>query len=686
MRWTSVLAALIFACSSVVRLAELFADSSGSVVSPVDRFIVDRLHSQGLKPSEDAAPDAVLRRVHFDLIGLPPSEAARQIFSKRLESQSLDETLETTVDELLDSPAYAERWARHWLDVARFGESSGKEANITFPYAWRYRDYVIEAFRDDVPFNRFMEEQLAGDLLPAADDHERAKLLIATGFLAIGTKNLDEGNPKQFAADLVDEQIDTVSRAFMAGSIACARCHDHKSDPYSMQDYYALAGVFASTRTFFGTAVSPANRTAGDPLRLPDIQGQRVFHQPIDAKRVQTLKTQLAALKKEHEDGMAAAQRAVAAGENPEKTFSLRDALRIFWTTGGIEGELEKYDDEGRPLPLAMGVADREKPVEALFLEAGDVGQPQQPVPRRFPESIAVDARLTMPPDRSGRLELAQWLAHPSHPFTSRVIANRVWSHLMGQGLVRTVDDFGATGEPATHPELLDHLAEKMIEGNWSIKKLIRYIVLSRTYRQASTFDADAYHRDPDNRNYWRANKRRLEAEAIRDAMLLVSGDLERVPRSGSLVAEVIGDRPVSLIGLDPKVPHDLDGARHRSIYLPILRDRLPDVLAIFDFAEPSLVTGKREVTNVPTQALYLMNSPFVIERAESLAALTENRFHELSPEAVTWLYKRCFARLPDESEVQLAAKFRKASHDTLKTMASYCQALLMSAEFRIVD
>ncbi len=683
MRLSKTLAAVFFICWFSKALSGNDADS---VTSVIDRYVGAELELKGLKPSGEATAEVLLRRLYFDITGLPPSESDRQVFLSRFETRSLEATLATTVDELLQSPAYAERWGRHWLDVARYGESSGKEANITFPHAWRYRDYVIEAFRNDVPFDRFIEEQLAGDLLPAEDDRERARLLIATGFLAIGTKNLDEGNPMQFAADLVDEQIDTVSRAFMASSIACARCHDHKSDPYSMQDYYALAGIFGSTRTFFGTAVSPANRMAGDPLRLPEVDGQKIFHPPIDAKRVQKLKSQLSDLKKEHDEGMAAAQKAMASGKNTEETFSLRDALRIFWTTGSIEGELEKYDDDGRPLPLAMGVADREKPIDAALLDAGDIGQPGEPVSRRFPESIEVDSSITIPDDQSGRLQLAKWLTLPQHPLTARVIANRIWLHLMGQGLVRTVDDFGATGEPPTHPELLDHLASKMIEGNWSIKKLIRYIVMTRTYRQASTFDTKAYRIDPDNRTYWRANQRRLEAEAVRDAMLAVSGDLERVPRVGSLVAEVIGDRPVSLIGLDPKVPSDLDGSKHRSIYLPIMRDRLPDALAIFDFAEPSLVTGKREVTNVPTQALYLMNSPFVIERAESLARLVDDRFGDLTPAAVTWLHERCFGRSPDDREVQLALRFRAHSDDKDTTITRYCQALLASAEFRILD
>jgi hypothetical protein len=628
----------------------------------------------------------LLRRLYFDLIGLPPSPDELQEFLQRLDRESLDAVWVSVVDDLLQRPAYGERWARHWLDVARFGESSGKEANIAFPYAWRYRDYVIDCFQRDVPFDRFIVEQIAGDLLPADSPQERARLLIATGFLAIGTKNLDEANPLQFAADVIDEQIDTVSRAFIGQSIACARCHDHKTDPFPMDDYYALAGIFASTQTFFGTAVSPANRMAGDPLPLPVAAGQAILHPSISPQRVTELKKQLASLQQEREEGMRSVQEAIKTGQSTEDKFALRDALRIFWRSGAIEGELEKYDEHGQSLPLGMGVVDRKAIVDAPFLEAGDILQPQSPVPRRLPSGLGGTPRGGLPSDQSGRLQLAHWLADPAHPTTARVIANRIWLHLTGEGLVRTVDDFGATGERPTHPELLDYLAASLIDHQWSVRRLIRSIVLSRTYRQASTYEASAYAVDPDNLYHWRANKRRLEAEAIRDAMLAVSGELDLQRPLASLVAREIGDRPISLIGLDSKLPPDLDGARHRSIYLPVLRDRLPDVLATFDFAEPSFVSGQRDVTNVPTQALYLMNSPFVIQRAMALAGRLQQEVGEFDDRAVQWLYRYCLARDPTPAELLLAKKFRANQAAGEDLLVSYCQALLSSAEFRYLD
>ena len=659
----------------------------------LDHFIRAALEAGGLSPSPDAEPTTLLRRLHFDLVGLPPSPSDVERFLGSIKSQALDRALETEVDSLLASKQFGERWGRHWLDVARFAESSGKEANISFPYAFRYRDYVIDCVTADVPFDRFLTEQIAGDLLPTATDVERARLLIATGFLALGPKNLEEMDAKQFDADLVDEQIDTVTRAVTATSVACARCHDHKLDPFSMEDYYALAGVFASTKTYFGTFESPANRVGGDPLPLPRGAGQPIFHRSRTAKDVAQLKAQLAALRKEHETGMAAALKAAETGDDPEKYFTLRDALRIFWSSGGIEGQLEMVDDEGQALPLAMGVLDREAIVDVPLLERGEIARPGKSVPRGFPRVVELADPPRIPANQSGRLELARWLTHPDHPLTSRVLVNRAWRHLFGAGLVRTVDNFGFSGEPPSHPELLDHLASRFVAGGWSVKKIVREIVLSRTYRQASTFDKQAFERDPDNRLLWRMTKRRLDAEAIRDAMLAVSGELDSARPAGSLVATKIGDRPISLIGLDPSLPADLDGSLHRSVYLPVLRDRLPDVLDFFDFAEPSLVTGDRETTNVPLQALYLMNSPFVQARARGLAGKLMRE--GTSPdERIREAFVLCYSRPPDADEMSAVRAFlgsrKVASKDDeqrrAELFASYCQALLAAAEFRNLD
>ncbi len=626
------------------------------------------------------------------MVGLPPSPENLIRFQSRIDADGLDAALVAEVDELLASSEFGERWGRHWLDVARFAESSGTEANISFPYAWRYRDYVIDCVNNDVPFDRFLLEQIAGDLLPYQNDAERARLLVATGFLALGRKNLDAVDQRQFQADVIDEQIDTVTRAVIANSVACARCHDHKFDPFSMTDYYALAGIFASTKTFFGTAVSPSNRIGGDPLLLPKIEGQKILHPSLPVKRVQALKSQLAKLRVEKAE-MDEALQAVFSGKKPAKTYTLRDALRVFWQSGGVEGELEKVSDSGEALPLAMGVLDADQIVDAPLLERGDINKPGKMVSRTFPQPLWIDDQLEMPDDQSGRLQLARWLTHAKHPLTARVIVNRVWHHMFGTGIVATVDNFGSTGEQPSHPELLDNLAARFMRDGWSIKQLVREIALSRTYRQSSAFRDAAFHHDPDNRFLWRVSQRRLEAECIRDAMLVASAELDLDRPIGSLVGRVIGDKPISLIGLDKRLPTDLDGSLHRSIYLPVIRDRLPDVLDLFDFAEPTLVTGKRETTNVPIQSLYLLNSTFVLDRSAGLAARLIKE-EDTNEQRIRNAFLICFGRHPEQMEMERSLQFLSTtkpsvgqSTDAIPTeLLSFCQALLCTAEFRNLD
>ncbi len=657
----------------------------------VDLFILAKLEENGLAPAGDASPNVLLRRVSFSLVGLPPTPKQLEQFLAACEIEGVDSALASVVDELLDSRQFGERWGRHWLDLARFGESSGGESNVSFPYAWRYRDYVIDSVNADIPYDQFLLEQIAGDLLPADSNAERARLLTATGFLALGTKNLGENNDEKFEADVVDEQIDSLSRGVMASTLACARCHHHKFDPFTMQDYYGMAGIFASTKTFFGTYTSPANNRGGDPLPLPRVAGEKVFHQSLSAKKFVELKQAARELEAERQE-IEAAQQAAFAGKSPKKQFTLQEVLANLWRRGPVEGMLEILDDQGQAIPVAMGVLDREQIRDIPLLVRGEIGRAAEIVPRAFPAAIAINAALVIPKEQSGRRELAQWLTDRQHPLTSRVFVNRVWRHLFGAGLVATVDNFGTTGDMPSHPELLDTLAIEFVEDGWSLKRLVRRLVLSRTYQQASSYDAASFLRDPENRLLWRMPKQRLEAEAIRDAMLAVTGELNLSPAEGSLVATVIGDRPIALIGLDKRLPADLDGSLHRSIYLPVIRDRLPDVLALFDFAEPSLVTGNRDQTNVPVQALYLMNSSFVLARADSLASrLVKQR--DTMEGRITEAFRLCFAREPRADELQRALVFLKrqqpvgdGSLDESLLLASFCQALLATAEFRNLD
>ena len=651
----------------------------------LDRFVLARLEAENLEPAADAAPGPLLRRLHFDLTGLPPTPAQAAAFTL--------EKFEATVDALLASPDFGVRWGRHWLDVARYAESNGRESNLSFPHAWRYRDYVIDAVHADVPYDRFITEQIAGDLLPASSDAERARLLIATGFLAFGPKGLNEMNPAQFAADVADEQLDAVMRAVMASSVACARCHDHKTEPFDMEDYYALAGIFKSTQTFYGNWIDSENNNHGRLIRLPELPGQLIPNKPLDARRVQDLQRELADMAREEREEQARAARARAEGRELKIDYftALQKAIGRYWKRGSIEGQLERVDAQGRALPLCMGVQDGPVRDSALH-ERGETARPGRIIPRGFPKAIALAGAPVPPATRSGRLELARWLTDPRHPLTARVMVNRIWRHLFGAGLVRTVDQFGLAGEPPSHPELLDHLALRFIDSGWSVKALVREIVLSRSYRMASAHRAEAFARDPDNRLLWRAHKRRLDAEVIRDSMLAVAGRLDPSRRPGSLVAELDG-QSVSLIGFNDRLPADLDGSRHRAIYLPILRDHLPDVLEQFDLANPSLVSGDRDVTNVPLQALYLLNGAFVREQADALARRLQREAPD-EPARLRHAFQLCFNRAPETAELDLARQFLEAARRELagapdletRALAGFCQALLASGEFRHAD
>jgi hypothetical protein len=639
----------------------------------IDGFIREKLAEVGLKAAPPAERVVLLRRLSFDLTGLPPSD---------LSDKSDPSDYERQVDALLQSPRFGERWGRHWLDVVRYAESNGRESNLTFPHAWRYRDYVIDAVNADVPYDRFITEQIAGDLLPAKDDAERARLLTATGFLAMGPKGLNEQNKAQFAADMADEQLDTVTRAVMASSIACARCHDHKTEPFSMEDYYGLAGIFKSTQTFYGNWIDSENSNHGHLIRLPELPGQAIVGKSLPEARVKQLKTDLAKLNADEMEQNKYIAKAKIENRDISGEFNklLGNALRILWTRGGVEGALEAVDDKGRALPLCMGVKDAKRITDSALYERGEIAHPGKTVPRGFPR--VMDLKISMPKEQSGRLELAKWLASRENPLTARVMVNRVWRHLFGAGLVRTVDNFGFSGERPSHPELLDYLAIKFMDGGWSVKKLIKEIVMSDTYRQASGGQrAKGEESDPDNRLLAHANKRRLDAEVIRDSMLAVSGLLDTSRRPGSLVAELDG-QSVSLIGFNTKLPPDLDGSHRRSIYLPVIRDHLPDVLEQFDVANPNLVTGDRDVTNVPLQGLYLLNGPFVQEMAAALAKRIQS-----APNQIELAFQLCFNRTPDVQEIALAEKFlRTNSANESKLLAAFCQSLLASAEFRFAD
>lgn len=658
-------------------------------LNAIDSFVAGAHALKQITPAQDAEPHQLIRRLSFDLTGLPPSPGEVKAFIAAY-AENPDAAIGETVGRMLESQAFGERWGRHWLDVARYAESSGKEVNATYPQAWRFRDYVIDSFNADKPFDHFLIEQIAGDLLPAESEEERADHLVATGFLALGTKNLNEQNSRQFRFDLVDEQIDTTTQAFLATTAACARCHDHKFDPVPMSDYYALAGIFLSSETLYGTPNGLQSRRATDLVELPagtaTLPGiglggliELAYQREVLAETAVSLEEQAAEARRNGGDPQAFTGR----------ILQTRNQLGI------AEGKLVSYDDEGNERPLAMGMRESGDVFDSQILIRGEEDQATESrVPRGFLQALKTDDARPVPEGQSGRLELAEWMASPENPLTARVFVNRVWLWLFGEGLVSTVDNFGATGELPSHPELLDYLAVRFVELDWSVKDLIREITASRTYRMASTFDGEDYEKDPENRFLWRANPRRLDAESLRDATLAVSGLLDPERPLGSPVAKA----GVGFVGRNiPETAFETE-TNHRSVYLPVVRGAVPESLALFDFSDPSLTSGKREITTVPSQALYLMNSPFVIRSSEALAGLLAEKEGLRGPELAREAFYRAFSRPPTTAEATEAKDFidaflAKAKEEGIPeqearrlALTGFCQSLLASAEFRYLN
>ena len=661
--------------------------------SDIDRFVLAKLEAKSMKPSGAADRRTLIRRLFFDLNGVPPTPKEVAAFVADKDPRAV----EKLVDRLLASESFGERWGRHWLDVARFAESSSKEANNTYPHAWRYRDYVIAAFNADKPYNQFIREQIAGDLLPARDDQHRAEMQTATGFLAIGPKSHNERNPMQFFMDVLDEQIEATSRAVLGLTIACARCHDHKFDPIPQREYYALAGIFASSEVQFGTIRGPGSRHVSSLITLPVETAPQTASPLTAANRARLERSKEQAIIARN-DLAVRIREDRAAGRNSIPPFRLVVAgLRI----NTVQRELDNYFENGTAKPLAMGVRDRASARGTRLLERGEINQPGDPVPRGFVSIVNPDFPATFDRSSSGRRQLAGWLVDARNPLTARVMANRVWHHLLGQGLVRSMDNFGSTGEAPSHPALLDHLALRFVENKWSVKKLIREIVLTQTYRQSSRYNSAHYNADPENRFLWRASKRRLDAESIRDAMLSVSGLLIWEPPRGSSVARAGDGQVGGPGGARSRLMSDVQRTTdHRSVFLPIVRDLVPESLALFDFAEPSLVTGKRDTTTVPSQALYLMNNPFVTRAADAMA---RRLFQETDTNAndttrVRLAFQLAYGRAPTNSELEKSGQFFKrytaeiddktprAQSQRASAWSSFCQALLCSAEFRYVN
>lgn len=666
--------------------------------SDFDRFLLAKLEAKQLHPVRDADRETLIRRVCFDLVGLPPTPEQIDAFLKDTASDAYSRL----IDRLLQSPQFGERWGRHWLDVARFGESTGKERNVPFPYAWRYRDYVIDSLNKDKSYDRFLREQVAGDLLQASSASERNENVVATGFLAMGTKSLNERNREQYLMDQADEQIDVVTRAVLGMTVSCARCHDHKFDPITQADYYAVAGIFRSTEVLAG--VQAGNNKTGYEGRFGSLESGEVKpkHTPEQLAEIEKLTAELKEVRAKRQavaNAISQNRKGTKGTKAKPKTKAGKKmgeaADRLDKRIATLEGQIKQLHEQGptggEPV---MAVRDASKPSNCRINIRGEVKELGDEVPRGVPVVLAFDRSARFDTDHSGRTQFAAWLVSRQNPLTARVMANRVWAHLFGRGIVESVDNFGTLGDDPTHLELLDQLALSFMEQNWSVKKLIKQIMLTRAYQMASDHQDAAYAVDPGNRLLWRMNRRRLEAESIRDSILAVSGQLDLQRPKESLLK----DNGATEIGRGKrKEGPDFTSFKHRSVYLPAVRGKVPEMLSVFDAADPSLIVGQRDVTTVATQALFMMNSPLVIQQSHATAKRILYESAADDENRVRQAFRLILGRGPTSQQRERSLEFIRrmeklsaegaspSAEQRLDAWSSLCQTLIASAEFRYV-
>jgi hypothetical protein len=635
---------------------------------PVDAFLQARLADKGLEFAPPADPATFLRRITFDLTGLPPTPEELAGFIAD-HGAAPEAAVRRLVDRLLASPHYGEKWGRHWLDVARYADSNGLDENIALGTAWRYRDYVVRAFNHDKPFDRFLTEQIAGDLLPARDLAERQEHATATAFLNLGAKVLAEPDKEKLAMDVIDEQLETTGRAFLGMTLGCVRCHDHKFDPVTQADYYALAAIFKSTQSFSSDRMGALSLAHETPLGdFEDFAAVKIAEQALASKKMEVSAAQSEAKKKPDPDAEARVMR--------------------------LMDEMEAIEKSLPDLPTAIGVRDAEaiQPKLAIHIRGSHLSLGKE-VPRGFIEVMQSPgaAAPAFPRERSGRLELARWLTDPAHPVTARVIVNRVWTWHFGRGIVGTPDNFGLLGDAPSHPELLDWLARWLPANGWSLKDLHRLILTSRAYRQGGrekVRSPQAAEADPENRLLHHFPMRRLEAEELRDSLLAVAGLLDLN----------MGGKTVPLRNRQFVFNHtskDLtkyDSLR-RAIYLPVIRNNLYDLFQQFDYPDPAVSTGQRNSTIVSPQALLLMNSPLASQAAAGLASRLQRQEGNLEAR-VRRAVALAYGRAARSDDLQNARNFLAAADASLASQVEapakrerqawelLCQAWMMTNEF----
>ena len=606
-------------------------DNNNNINNPIDNFINKKLYKNGLAPNDKASKNILLRRAYLTLIGIPPTPNELQNFLNDNSSNAFSEI----IDKLLNSKHYGERWARHWLDVARYSDGHGGFGdNKALPNAWRYRDWVIKALNNDLPYDQFVTQQIAGDLI---DD---GKNPIATGFFVVGpTYTSDGGDPEakaQALAETLSDRVDTFSRAFLGLTAACARCHDHKFDPITTQDYYAIAGIFKNSRN--------SDVQVGD---------QRI----IDAhnswkKAIDEINKNINAFLDEEAKKLKVNRKEV------EKSLTLDAKNKI----SNLRNELETLKKSEPEKPGNAHALNDSGTADMNIALRGDLRKKGEIAPRKFIEIIGGKSRPKYSIG-SGRLELAMSVVDKKNPLTSRVMVNRIWGWHFGNGLVRTPSNFGVIGEAPTHSELLDWLSYKFINEGWSLKSLHKQIMMSATWQQSSLFNQKKFDIDGDNKFLWRFQPKKLEVESWRDSLLSVTGELD-LKFGGSPDGEIVN-------------------SKRRTIYATISRTgdkfKSDNFLRLFDFPAAVSTSPKRASSTVPQQYLFMLNSDFMNQRA---AALGKSLFESKTEKAhtITKAYEKLYSRIPESREIQLAQDWL-GNNPNINRWNQYAQVLLSAHE-----
>jgi mono/diheme cytochrome c family protein len=662
--------------------------------SPIDTFILSRLEEEGLEPSPPADRLTFIRRATYDLLGLPPTPEAIDRFL----ADDSPRAYERLVDQLLSSPHYGERWGRHWLDLVRFAETNGYERDGAKPYAWRFRDYVIRSFNGDKPFDRFLIEQLAGDELP----ERTADSITATGYYRLGLWDDEPADPEQARYDELDDVVATTAQVFLGITMNCARCHDHKIDPVPQSDYYRFLAFFQDLPPFSDT------RDVRSRFNLTDVsppEKRRLYEAELSALEAQQDKviTRMRMIEDAGIARMSAEDRQAAAANDRQAVIDgklaevLNEGEAAEYTQLKLEREaIKKAPQPDRDLALSINHC-QVPPPQTHVLIRGNPDAPGDPVAPGFPRVLA-DADPLLPAIASDartsgrRTVLAEWIASSENPLSARVLANRLWQHHFGRGIVPTPNDFGKFGEPPTHPELLDWLAGQVVQNGWELKPLHRMIMLSSTYRMSSRSSAAGMAVDPGNRKFWRFNPRRLSAEEIRDSMLAAGGSLNLEVGGPSVYPpiskEVLAGQSRPGEGWGEASPAE---ASRRSVYAYVKRSLLVPILSQHDAPDTDSTCPVRYTTTVPTQALGMLNGEFSREQSAHLAARVEREAPDSRERQVHRAIRLTTGRAPDPAEVAQDVAFLRQLEGTAGCSAEealrlYALVLLNANEFIYLD